>query len=291
MLTLAKRNRVALPYADEAAIRAAYSFTNLQDFLDLYFAGTSVLVTADDFYTLAMQYVDRALGDGVTHAECFFDPQAHTERGIAIGTVFDGFARAVDDAATRGLTLSLIVCFLRHLPEDAALATLDACAPYRNQFIGVGLDSTELGHPPAQFRRVFERARSMGLHLVAHAGEEGPPEYVWQALDELGVERIDHGNRAMEDDALVARLRRDAMPLTVCPLSNVRLCVVDDMAAHPLRRMLDAGLNASIHSDDPAYFGGYVNDNYHAVATALDLAVEDLEQLARHSLHARFVTT
>ena len=290
MLTLAARNGVTLPYADEAAVRAAYSFSNLQDFLDLYYAGTSVLRTADDFHTLAMHYAERALADGVTHAECFFDPQAHTERGVDIETVFAGFGRACSDAAGRGLTMSLILCFLRHLSEDDALATLAAAEPYRDRFIGVGLDSSEVGHPPSRFKRVFERARDMGLHLVAHAGEEGPPEYVWQALDELGVERIDHGNRALEDPALIARLRSEQMPLTVCPLSNLRLCVVDDMKAHPLDRMLDAGLNVSIHSDDPAYFGGYVNANYRAVATALGLVDTTLSQLAANSIAARFVT-
>lgn len=289
MLSLAARNNVTLPYADEAAVRAAYSFANLQDFLDLYYAGTSVLVTPDDFYELAMRYVARAMADGVTHAECFFDPQAHTERGVAISTVFEGFSRAVSDAAERGFSMALILCFLRHLSEADAERTLDAAAPYADAFIGVGLDSSEVGHPPTKFRNVFARARELGMHLVAHAGEEGPPEYVWQALDELGVERIDHGNRALEDASLVARLRDEQMPLTVCPLSNLRLCVVDDMRAHPLKKMLDAGLNVSVNSDDPSYFGGYVNDNYRAVADALALSEADLVTLARNSLAARFV--
>ncbi|MEO1035554.1 MAG: adenosine deaminase [Pseudomonadota bacterium] len=291
LLELATRNRVSLPYADEASVRAAYNFSNLQDFLDLYYAGTSVLVTADDFYSLGMHYAERALADNVTHAECFFDPQAHTDRGVAMATVFDGFSRAAADAAERGLTMSLILCFLRHLSEDAAMETLAAAEPFRDRIIGVGLDSSEVGHPPSKFRRVFDAAASMGLHRVAHAGEEGPPEYVWQALDELGVERIDHGNRALEDDALVARLRSEQMPLTVCPLSNLRLCVVDDLKAHPLKTMLDQGLKVTVNSDDPAYFGGYVNDNYRAVADALSLSDDEVRLLVQNSLDARFVAS
>ncbi len=290
MMALAARNGVTLPYRDEAAIQAAYNFSRLQDFLDLYFAGTAVLQTADDFYALTRHYADKAIADGVTHAECFFDPQAHTARGVSMATLFEGLGRAVDYAAEHGLTLSLILCFLRHLSEEEAFATLEAAAPFRAQFIGVGLDSTELGFPPTMFRRVFDAAGEMDLHRVAHAGEEGPPEYIWQALDELGVERIDHGNRALEDEALVARLRRDNMPLTVCPLSNQRLCVIDRMDEHPLKRMLDAGLNASVNSDDPAYFGGYLNDNYRTVADALTLADADIDQLVANSLAARFVT-
>ncbi|MEM8982943.1 MAG: adenosine deaminase [Pseudomonadota bacterium] len=289
MLALAERNGVELPYADERAIRAAYQFNNLQDFLDLYYAGTSVLQTADDFYALTMHYAARAIADGVTHAECFFDPQAHTDRGVPINVVFAGLSKAIDAAREQGLHISLILCFLRHLSEDDALGTLDSALPFREHFIGVGLDSSEVGHPPIKFRRVFDRAAELGLHRVAHAGEEGPPEYVWQALDELGVERIDHGNRALEDEALVARLRRDGIPLTVCPLSNLRLCVVDSLSGHPLRAMLDAGLTVTVNSDDPAYFGGYINDNYRAVQTALDLSERDIATLVDHSLASRFV--
>ncbi|MEM1263540.1 MAG: adenosine deaminase [Pseudomonadota bacterium] len=290
MFALAKRNDVQLPYADENAIRAAYDFSQLQDFLDLYYAGTSVLQSADDFHALAMHYAERAIADGVTHAECFFDPQAHTDRGIAMDVVFSGLTRAAGEARERGLTLSLILCFLRHLSEDEALRTLDAALPFRDHFIGVGLDSSEVGHPPSKFRRVFEQAGKLGLRRVAHAGEEGPPEYVWQALDELGVERIDHGNRALEDKALVARLRRDRIPLTVCPLSNLRLCVVDSLDAHPLRNMLEAGLTVTVNSDDPAYFGGYVNDNYIAVQDALGLSDRDITTLIEFSMASRFVT-
>lgn len=289
MFELARKNQVALPYDSVDALRKAYDFSNLQDFLDLYYAGTSVLQTADDFCALGDHYFGAVAKDGAVRAECFFDPQAHSERGIDFATVFQGFQMAADKARARGLEVEFIVCFLRHLSEKEAFNVLEAMEPFRQHIKGVGLDSSELGHPPTKFKRVFAAARDSGLRLVAHAGEEGPPEYVWQALDELGVDRIDHGNRALEDASLVARLQRDQIPLTVCPLSNLKLCVVDDLAAHPLRKMLDAGLLATIHSDDPAYFGGYLNDNYRAIAAALDLTEAEIQTLAGNSLIAAFL--
>lgn len=288
MFELAAKNSVDLPYDDVEAIRRAYDFSNLQDFLDLYFAGTSVLQTADDFCALGDHYFSAVAKDGAVRAECFFDPQAHSERGVDFATVFEGFNSAAEKARAGGLEVGFIVCFLRHLSEKEAFDVLAAMEPFREHIIGVGLDSSELGHPPTKFKRVFAAARDAGLRLVAHAGEEGPPEYVWQALDELGVDRIDHGNRALEDQALVARLQRDQIPLTVCPLSNLKLCVVDDLTAHPLRKMLDAGLLATIHSDDPAYFGGYLNDNYRAIAAALEFSDSEIRTLASHSLDAAF---
>ena len=288
MFELARRNRVPLAYASPAELRRAYSFSNLQDFLDLYYAGLQVLRTEEDFFVLADAYLRRAEADGVRHVEMFFDPQAHTGRGVAFGTLMDGLQRAVDAAAERGLSVALILCFMRHLSERQAFETLEQAEPFRHRLLGVGLDSSEKDHPPTRFKRVFEAARGMGLRLVAHAGEEGPPEYVWQALDVLGVERIDHGNRALEDAALVARLRRDRIPLTVCPLSNLKLGVVSELASHPLGRMLDLGLLATVNSDDPAYFGGYLAENYLRTAAALDLSPEDLRTLARNSVEASF---
>jgi len=290
MFALAKRNGVDLPYADAAAVRAAYAFSNLQDFLDLYYQGMSVLRTEQDYYDLTMAYLRRSAADGVTRCEIFFDPQGHTARGIAFATVLDGIHRALADGErTLGLTAQLILCFLRHLDEADAERTLDEALPYKDRIIGVGLDSSEVGHPPAKFKNVFRRARDEGFLLVAHAGEEGPPAYVWEALDVLGVDRIDHGNRALEDAALVRRLAADGMTLTVCPLSNQRLCVVDDMKDHPLKRMLDAGLKATVNSDDPAYFGGYMNDNLTAVATALDLGTDDVIAVLRNGFAGSFM--
>ena len=288
MFELARRNRVPLPYASPAEVRRAYRFSKLQDFLDLYYAGQQVLRTEADFFALADAYLRRVQADGVRRVEMFFDPQAHTGRGVPLGAVMDGLQRAVDAAAERGLSVGLILCFLRHLSEREAFETLEAAEPFRDRILGVGLDSSEAGHPPARFKRVFEAARELGLRLVAHAGEEGPPEYVWQALDVLGVERVDHGNRALEDVALVERLRRDRIPLTVCPLSNLELGVVPELAAHPLKRMLELGLLATVNSDDPAYFGGYLAENYLRTAAALDLSPEDLRTLARNSLQASF---
>ncbi len=283
MLELARRNRVKLPYRNVRQARAAYAFSNLQDFLDVYYAGMDVLRTPRDFYELASAYLHRAQADEVWHVEMFFDPQAHMARGIPFDTVMRGLTIAAEEARERAMTVSLILCFLRHLSEKEAFETLELAEPYRDELLAVGLDSTELGNPPRKFRRVFDAARDMGLHLTAHAGEEGPPEYIWQALDELGVQRIDHGNRAMEDPALVARLARDWTPLTVCPLSNLKLGVVDDLRNHPLRRMLDAGLFATVNSDDPAYFGGYINENFVRVGDALDLSEDEIERLIGHS--------
>ncbi|ALC13526.1 adenosine deaminase [Sphingopyxis sp. 113P3] len=290
MFRLAQRNGVAIPFASVEEVREAYAFSNLQDFLDIYYQGMSVLVTEEDFYELTAAYLARARADNVRHVEIFFDPQGHTERGVAFETVIAGIARALDEAREQhGLTSKLILCFLRHLSEADAEATLDAALPFIARIDGVGLDSSEVGHPPSKFARVFALARSLGLKLVAHAGEEGPPAYVEEALDFLKVDRIDHGNRSLEDPALVRRLADAGVCLTVCPLSNLKLRVVDDMAAHPLRRMLEAGLAATVNSDDPSYFGGYVNANYQAVADALDLSRAELVTLARNSFSGSFL--
>src|SRR6185369_7257736 len=260
-------------------------FSNLQDFLDLYYEGMRVLLHEQDFCDLALAYLKKAASQNVRHAEIFFDPQGHTDRGVPFKTVIDGLWRALKDAERRfGMTTALILCFLRHLDEAGAQRTLDAALPWRDRFIGVGLDSSEKGHPPSKFERVFARARGLGLKAVAHAGEEGPPEYVRQALDLLKVDRIDHGNRALEDAELTARLVREQMPLTVCPLSNVRLCNVPDIARHPLRRMLQLGLRATINSDDPAYFGGYMNENL----SALSLTRDEMLTLSRNGFRAAF---
>ena len=293
MFELAQRNGVPLPYPSVDAARAAYDFDDLQSFLDLYYAGAAALCTADDFYALAAAYVERARADGVCHAELFFDPQTHTERGVPIEVVFEGLARALREARTQhAFSSRLILCFLRHLPEDEALATLDAALPlraaYADLWVGVGLDSSERGNPPEKFARVFSRARDAGLHVVAHAGEEGPADYVSAALDVLKVERIDHGVRAEEDAALLVRLKREQIPLTVCPLSNLKLRVVTDLREHNLARLLRAGVCVTVNSDDPAYFGGYVAANYLAVAEALDLTRAELVQLAANSLDASF---
>jgi adenosine deaminase len=291
MFQLAARNGVALAHATVAELRAAYAFENLQGFLDLYYAGSAALVREQDFHQLAQAYFRRAAADGVVHAELFFDPQAHTARGIAFGTVLDGLERAAREARTElGLSSRLIMCFLRHLPEQDAFATLDQAMPYLHRIHGVGLDSAEAAHPPSRFARVFRRCRDLGLRAVAHAGEEGPAAFVTEALDTLGVERIDHGVRAMEDPGLVARLAREGTPLTVCPLSNLKLQGVARLADHALKRMLAAGLNVTVNSDDPAYFGGYIAQNYLEVALALDLSRADLVTLARNSLRASFVS-
>ena len=289
MFDLARRNGVPLRYRDVEAVRRAYSFANLQEFLDLYYEGMNVLRTEEDFLALADAYLRRVHADGVVHVEMFFDPQAHTGRGVPLGAVMDGLDRAMARSRERGVSVSLILCFLRHLTEREAFETLEAAEPYLHRLLGVGLDSSEVGHPPSKFARVFDAARDLGLRLFAHAGEEGPPEYVWEALDILGVERIDHGNRALEDDALVARLRDDRIPLTVCPLSNLALHVVQDLADHPIKRMLDLGLVATVNSDDPAYFGGYINENFRQVAAAVNLSSKDIETLTRNSLEASFM--
>lgn len=290
MFALAQRNKVKLPFASVEEVRKAYQFSQLQDFLDIYYQGMSVLITEQDFFDLAWAYLERARADNVRYVEMFFDPQGHTSRGVAFATVVGGLHRACQEAAARlGIRASLIMCFLRHLSEAEAEATLDQAQAHRSRIIGVGLDSSEKGHPPSKFRTVYRRAREMGLHLVAHAGEEGPPEYVWEALDVLGVERVDHGNRSLENDSLVARLARERMPLTVCPLSNLKLCVVRDLRQHPLRRMMDKGLTVTVNSDDPAYFGGYVGDNYRAVQQALGLGRDELIAVARNGFLAAFM--
>ena len=289
MFELARRNDVALPFQSVADVHAAYRFTNLQSFLDIYYRGCDVLRTEQDFYDLGFAYLQTAVRQGVRHAEIFFDPQSHTERGVTLGTVFGGLGRALDDGRALGVDSQLILCFLRHLPEHSALATFRDALAFRDQFVGVGLDSSEVGYPPAGFERVFTLARAEGLHAVAHAGEEGPPEYIWQALDLLGVERIDHGVRCLEDEALVSRLARDQVPLTVCPFSNVKTHVVDSLADHPLPALLERGLLASVHSDDPAYFGGYIGDNYVGVADALGLDVPTLARVARNGFAGSFL--
>ncbi len=287
---LAERNGVTLPYASVDALRSAYAFEDLQSFLNLYYATMAVLRTERDFEELAAAYFARAHAQGVVHAEIFFDPQAHTARGVAFHTVIDGLWAALREAERRyGITAKLIMCFLRDLTEESAFATLEQALPFGERIVAVGLDSAEVGHPPSKFARVFARARAEGWKTVAHAGEEGPPSYVWEALDVLRVSRVDHGVRSLEDPRLVERLRRERIPLTVCPLSNVKLRVVDSLADHPLRRMLDAGLLATVNSDDPAYFGGYAGDNLDAVARALGLRDDHLVTLARNSFEASFV--
>lgn len=291
IFALAQRNGLSLPYASVEALRAAYAFTNLQSFLDIYYAGASVLLQEADFHDMAWAYFLRAKADNVVHAELFFDPQTHTARGVPMATVIQGLSSAcVRAQAELGISAELILCFLRHLSEEDAFATLEAALPHREHFIGVGLDSSEVGHPPSKFSRVFARCRELGLRIVAHAGEEGPPAYIWEALNDLKTERIDHGVRSLEDPALVAELARRRIPLTVCPLSNLKLCVVGNLRDHPMKRLLDAGLCATVNSDDPAYFGGYMNANFVQTVQALDLSREDVITLARNSFEASFVS-
>lgn len=291
IFALAQRNKVALAYDSVEALRAAYAFTDLQSFLDIYYAGASVLLHEQDFYDMARAYLDRAVADNVVHTEIFFDPQTHTERGVAMETVINGLYRACRDAQIeQGISSSLILSFLRHLSEESALQTLEAALPLRDRFIGVGLDSSELGNPPEKFERVFARCKQLGLHLVAHAGEEGPPAYIWGALDVLNVERIDHGVQSEQDALLMQRLVKEQIPLTVCPLSNLKLCVIKDLADHNLPRLLAAGLKVMINSDDPAYFGGYVNENYTQLFAATGMGAPEAYQLARNSLEASFAS-
>ncbi len=291
IFALAQRNGLTLQYPSVEALRAAYAFTNLQSFLDIYYAGASVLLHERDFYDMARAYLARAALDNVVHAEIFFDPQTHTARGVPIETVVNGLHRACEDArSTLGISASLILCFLRHLSEEEAFATLEQALPLQDKFIGVGLDSSEVGHPPEKFARVFARCRELGLHLVAHAGEEGPPAYIWSALDVLKVERIDHGVQALKDEALVRRLAQERIPLTVCPLSNQKLCVFPDLKDHNLRQLLDAGLCATVNSDDPAYFGGYINDNFTQVFAATGMTARHAYQLASNSFEASFAS-
>lgn len=290
MFALAKRNGVAISYASVEDVRAAYDFSNLQDFLDIYYAGADVLRTRADFHDLATAYFDRVAADGVVHAEIFFDPQTHTDRGIPFADVIEGLFDGMTAAEARhGITSKLILCFLRHLDEDAAFATLEAAEPWLDRITGVGLDSSEVGHPPAKFERVFAAAKAKGLKLVAHAGEEGPPEYVLEALDLLRIDRLDHGNRSLEDPALTARLARQGMTLTVCPLSNVKLCNVPSIDVHPIDRMLELGLRATVNSDDPAYFGGYIGENLRAAARGRNLDTRQLATLARNSFLGSFL--
>ena len=288
---LAQRNAVSLAYPSVDALRAAYAFTDLQSFLDIYYAGASVLLTAQDFHDMAWAYFLRAKADHVIHAELFFDPQTHTARGVPMAAVIEGLRSACRQAETElGISSALILCFLRHLSEEEAFATLEAALPFREHFIGVGLDSSERGHPPSKFQRVFARCRELGLKLVAHAGEEGPPAYMREAIDLLKVQRIDHGVAVMQDAALMEELARSRMPLTVCPLSNLKLCVVKDLREHPLKKMLDAGLCATVNSDDPAYFGGYMNANFEQTVQALNLSRDDVVQLAKNSFEASFIS-
>jgi adenosine deaminase len=286
---LAARNGVTLPFASVGELRSRYTFTNLQSFLDLYYQCMAVLRTEDDFAELAGAYFAKAWKQGVRHAEIFFDPQAHTSRGVPIDAVINGLLRALNEARARGMSGGLILCFLRNLPVEDAFATLESVAGRCGDLLGVGLDSAEMGYPPKLFTEVFARARELGLHCVAHAGEEGPPDYVWEALDDLEAERIDHGVRSLEDPELISRLRDDRIPLTVCPLSNVRLGGVASLGQHRLTELLAAGLVVTINSDDPAYFGGYIADNYDATAAALDLSTEDLRQMAAFSIEAAFM--
>ncbi|RJF98352.1 adenosine deaminase [Noviherbaspirillum saxi] len=290
IFALAERNGVSLKYASVDELRRAYAFKDLQSFLDIYYAGASVLLTEQDFYDMTWAYLQRAHADNVRHSELFFDPQTHTERGVDFGTVVNGIYRATQDAQEKwGLSASLIMCFLRHLSEEEAFATLELALPYRDKIIGIGLDSSELGHPPEKFARVFARCKDLGLHLVAHAGEEGPPEYIRTALDLLQVERIDHGVRCLEDAELTQRLARDRIPLTVCPLSNIKLRVFDQAKDHNMVQLLDAGLVVTVNSDDPAYFGGYVNENFLQMFAALPLGKDHAYRLARNSFEASFI--
>ena len=290
IFALAQRNRLTLPYASVDALRSAYAFTSLQSFLDIYYAGASVLIQEQDFYDMAHAYFARAAQDKVIHTELFFDPQTHTARGVSMETVINGLHRACVDAKTElGVSASLIMCFLRHLSEEDAFEALEQALPLRDKFIGVGLDSGEVGNPPEKFARVFARCRELGFHLVAHAGEEGPPEYVWTALDLLKVERIDHGVQSSKDAALMQRLAKGRIPLTVCPLSNLKLCVFADLASHNLRQLIDAGLVATVNSDDPAYFGGYMNDNFTQTFAACGLDAQHAYTLARNSFEASFI--
>ncbi|WP_313564056.1 adenosine deaminase [Acinetobacter sp.] len=291
MFAIAQRNKIAIPYKSVEEVKQAYNFHNLQSFLDIYYAGAAVLIHEQDFYDLAWAYFEKCAEDRVVHTEMFFDPQTHTDRGVAFATVINGLQKACDDAKTKlGISSHLIMCFLRHLSEEAAVATLEQALPYKDQIIAVGLDSSEVGHPPSKFERVFAKAREADFLVVAHAGEEGPAAYVWEALDLLKVNRIDHGVRSEEDPELMQRLIAEKMPLTVCPLSNLKLCVVDDMQQHNIRRLLQQGVHVTVNSDDPSYFGGYMNDNFIAIAEALDLSNEELKQLAINSFEASFIT-
>jgi adenine deaminase len=291
IFALAQRNGLSLPYASVQDLRKAYAFSNLQSFLDIYYAGASVLLKEQDFYDMAQAYLARAAIENVARAEIFFDPQTHTARGVGMDTVIGGLHRACVDAKSKlGVDAALILCFLRHLSEEEAFATLEQALPYRDQFIGIGLDSSELGHPPEKFARVFKRCKELGFYLVAHAGEEGPPAYVWSALDVLKVQRIDHGVQSTQDALLMQRLAKDRIPLTVCPLSNQKLCVFPNLADHNLRQLLDAGVCATVNSDDPAYFGGSINDNFTQTFAATGLTAQHAYALACNSFEASFIS-
>lgn len=290
MFAIARRNKVEIPFRSAEQVRQAYRFSNLQDFLDIYYRGANVLRTEEDFHDLTFAYMKRVSADNVRHVEVFFDPQTHTARAVPFATVIGGIVKGLKAGETEfGITWKLILCFLRHLSEEDAFATFKQAEPHLHLLTGVGLDSSEKGHPPSKFARVFAAARDMGLKLVAHAGEEGPPEYVWEALDILKVDRIDHGNRALEDPKLVERLAADRMTLTVCPLSNLKLCVVSSLQQHPIKRMLELGLRVTVNSDDPAFFGGYVQDNFVAIANAASLSADQLATLARNSFCGSFL--
>jgi adenine deaminase len=285
MFAIAQRNQVELKYHTVEALKAAYQFTNLQDFLDLYYQGMSVLLHEADFYDLTMAYLSKVHSENVVHVEIFFDPQGHLSRGVPFDTQINGIYGALKDAETKwGMTFKLIMSFLRHLSEESAFETLELSKPFWPLIDGVGLDSSEVGHPPEKFLRVFEACKDLGLKVTAHAGEEGPPEYVWQAIDQIGVDRIDHGNRALEDDQLIEEIKKRGLTLTVCPLSNLKLCVVNDMKDHPIKTMLKRGLNATVNSDDPAYFGGYMADNYASLITHTGISKEELFQLAQNGI-------
>lgn len=291
MFAIAQRNQIQIPYQSVEEVKQAYNFHNLQSFLDIYYAGANVLVLEQDFYDLAWAYFEKCAEDRVVHTEMFFDPQTHTERGVEFATVLSGLKRACTDAQEKlGISSQLIMCFLRHLSEEKAFETLEQALPFKDDIIAIGLDSSEVGHPPAKFERVFAKAREAGFLIVAHAGEEGPPEYIWEALDLLKVNRIDHGVRSEEDERLMARLIAEKMPLTVCPLSNLKLCVVNDMGEHNIRRLLQQGVHVTVNSDDPSYFGGYMNDNFVAIQQALDLSNDELKQLAINSFEASFIS-
>lgn len=290
MFEFGKRNKVAIPFESVEEVRKAYAFSNLQDFLDIYYQGANVLQTEEDFRDLALAYFARLHADGGRHAEIFFDPETHTDRGLPFSIAIEGLLAGIQEAEKQfGITSKLIMCFLRHLDESSSFRTLDSAEPWLDRIAGIGLDSSEKGHPPSKFARVFEAAREFGLNVCAHAGEEGPPAYVYEALDVLRVDRIDHGNRALEDEALTRRLVREGMTLTVCPLSNLKLCVVMDLEEHPMKRMLDLGLRATCNSDDPAYFGGYIADNFIRTAEAVNLTHTDLVQLAKNSFTGSFL--
>lgn len=290
MFEFASRNNIEIPFKSIDEVKKAYQFSKLQDFLDIYYTGMNVLQTEQDFYDLTGNYLTKVASENTKHVEVFFDPQGHTERGVPFKTAVTGIHNALTEVGGKlGVTFKLIMCFLRHLDEDSAIETLNQAAPFRHLIMGVGLDSSELGNPPSKFEKVFKLAKEQGYKLVAHAGEEGPVEYIYEALDLLNVDRIDHGNRCMDDPALVGRIAKDKIALTVCPLSNLKLCVVTDMVDHPMKKMLNAGLIATINSDDPSYFGGYMNDNYLSTAKALNLSIDDLIQLAKNGFIGSFL--